>query len=158
MTRAAFFLLPAAAAAAMWAAAPPPPKSEIPDFIKGADGLDDALRRLKAVMVKTPPLAPKEAQKRFRTRPGLAVDLIASEPVVKQPLYLAFDERGRMWVTQYRQYPFPAWLKVVSYDQYIRAKFDKVPPPPPDHFKGEDRVTIPFVKRSRAAVMEGQAA
>src|SRR5207248_9290377 len=72
----------------------------------------------------------------------LAVDLVASEPVVRQPLYVTFDERGRMWVVQYRQYPFPAGLKVVSYDQYIRAKFDKVPPPPPRHFRGADRVTI----------------
>ena len=61
---------------------------------------------------------------------------------MRQPLYVTFDERGRMWVVQYRQYPFPAGLKVVSYDQYIRAKFDKVPPPPPRHFRGADRVTI----------------
>ena len=93
-------------------------------------------------MVKAPPLSPAEAQKRFKTPPGLAVDLIAAEPTVKQPLYIAFDERGRMWVTQYRQYPFPAGLKVVKYDRYIRAQFDKVPPPPPHQFKGDDRITI----------------
>ncbi|MBY0231846.1 MAG: c-type cytochrome, partial [Gemmataceae bacterium] len=126
----------------LFAAAPPAPRSDIPDFIKGADGLDDALRNLKASMVKTPVLSPREALARFKPRKGYAVDLIASEPVVKQPLHLAFDHRGRMWVTQYRQYPFPAGLKVVSYDRYIRAKFDKVPPPPPDHFKGSDRITI----------------
>ncbi len=70
------------------------------------------------------------------------MDLIAAEPVVKQPLYVSFDERGRLWVVQYKQYPFPAGLKVVSYDRYIRAKFDKVPPPPPHHFRGDDRITI----------------
>ncbi len=136
-----FFLVPLAAVS-LWAAAPPAPKGDIPDFIKGAEGLDDALRNLKAKMETTPVLSAKEARKKFKPRPGLAVDLIASEPVVKQPLYIAFDERGRMWVTQYRQYPFPAGLKVVEYDRYIRAKFDKVPPPPPDHFKGDDRITI----------------
>ena len=92
-------------------------------------------------MVTTPPLSPAEA--RSGSCPaGLAVDLVAAEPVVRQPLYVAFDERGRMWVAQYRQYPFPAGLKVVEYDHYIRAKFDKVPPPPPDQIPGDDRVTI----------------
>jgi putative heme-binding domain-containing protein len=125
-----------------FAAAPPTGNGEIPDFIKGAEGLDEALRNLKAKMATTPPLTPAEALKHMKVPDGLAVDLIAAEPVVRQPLYLTFDERGRMWAVQYRQYPFPAGLKVVAYDQYIRAKFDKVPPPPPHHFRGEDRITI----------------
>lgn len=129
-------------ASVVLAVAPPPRAKEIPDFIKGADGLEDALRNLKASMVTTPILSANEALKRFMPRNGLKVDLIAAEPIVKQPLHLTFDERGRLWVTQYRQYPFPAGLKVVEYDRYIRAKFDKVPSPPPDHFPGSDRVTI----------------
>ncbi len=143
MTR-ALYLLPCllAAVALLPAAAPPPRRGEIIDAVKEAEGLEEALRNLKAQMVTTPPLSPTQALKHFRTSEGLAVDLIAHEPVVRQPLYLTFDERGRMWVVQYRQYPFPAGLKVVSYDRYIRAKFDKVPPPPPNHFKGEDRITI----------------
>jgi putative heme-binding domain-containing protein len=124
------------------AAAPPARRGEITDAVKEAEGLEEALRNLKAQMVTTPPLSPAQALQRFKVREGLAVDLIGHEPVVRQPLYLTFDERGRMWVVQYRQYPFPAGLKVVSYDQYIRAKFDKVPPPPPNHFKGADRITI----------------
>jgi putative membrane-bound dehydrogenase-like protein len=47
-----------------------------------------------------------------------------------------------MWVTQYRQYPFPKGLKIVEYDRYIRAKFDKTPLPPPRGDKGADCVTI----------------
>lgn len=124
------------------AVAPPPSPQEIPEQIQGAEGLSEALRNLKAKMVNTPPLTPTQAQAAFRPRPGMAVDLIASEPTVRQPLYLQFDERGRLWVVQYRQYPFPAGLKVVAYDRYIRAKFDRVPPPPPNHFPGQDRITI----------------
>jgi putative heme-binding domain-containing protein len=136
-------LLAAIAACTLAAfAAAPPPKSDITDAVKGAEGLDEALRSLKAKMATSPPLSPPEALKAFTVRKGLAVDLVAHEPIVRQPLYLTFDERGRMWLVQYRQYPFPAGLKVVSYDRYIRAKFDKVPPPPPNHFKGEDRITI----------------
>lgn len=126
----------------VFAAAPPAKRDDIPEFVKGAEGLDEVLRTLRAKMATTPPLSPTESLKHFRVSDGLAVDLIAHEPVVRQPLYLTFDERGRMWVVQYRQYPFPAGLKVVAYDKYIRARFDKVPAPPPDHFPGDDRVTI----------------
>ena len=126
----------------LFAAGPPAPRGEIPDFIAGAEGLEDALRNLKASLVKTPVLTPEQERKGFRLREGYQVQLLAQEPVVKQPLHLTFDPRGRLWVTQYRQYPFPAGLKVIAYDRYIRAKFDKVPPPPPHHFKGDDRITI----------------
>jgi putative membrane-bound dehydrogenase-like protein len=108
----------------------------------GAKGFDSALSTLRAPTRNTKPLKADEAIKQFQTREGLAVDLIAAEPVVRQPLNIQFDERGRMWVTNYAQYPFPKGLKVVEYDRYIRAKFDKVPAPPPKHDRGEDKVTI----------------
>ena len=110
--------------------------------LTGAKGLEQAMERLHAPMRDTPALAPREELKRFKTRPGMTVDLIASEPQVRQPLCINFDERGRMWVVQYIQYPFPAGLKVVEYDQYLRAKFDKVPLPPPHQVRGNDRITI----------------
>ncbi len=90
----------------------------------------------------TPPMTPAEALKAFKHRSDVAIDLIAQEPEVTQPLYIAFDSRGRRWVTQYRQYQFPAGLKVISYDQHLRAKFDKVPQPPPHGVKGADIVTV----------------
>ena len=85
---------------------------------------------------------PAESLKQFNVAPGLRWDLAATEPMVRQPLNLHFDDRGRLWVVQYLQYPFPAGLKVTKYDQYLRAVYDKVPPPPPNHFKGKDRITI----------------
>ena len=85
---------------------------------------------------------PAESLAQFNVAPGLRWDLAATEPMVRQPLNIHFDERGRMWVVQYLQYPFPAGLKVTKYDQYLRAIYDKVPPPPPNHFKGADRITI----------------
>jgi putative heme-binding domain-containing protein len=120
-------------------------KGEGPKLVEGqegAKGLEDALRNLKAQMAPGDPLPPSEALKKFKVADGLAVDLVACEPAVKQPVYVTFDERGRLWVVQYNQYPFPAGLKIVEYDQYIRAKYDKVPPPPPDHFRGHDRITV----------------
>ncbi|MBL9185674.1 MAG: c-type cytochrome [Verrucomicrobiaceae bacterium] len=90
----------------------------------------------------TPPTPPQEAVKKFKHRSDVAIDLMAHEPVVEQPLYASWDSKGRMWVTQYRQYQFPAGLKIVSYDQHLRAKFDKVPLPPPRGDKGADKITV----------------
>ena len=90
----------------------------------------------------SPRPTPAESLAACRVADGLTLDIVAAEPMVRQPLNMHFDERGRMWVVQYLQYPFPAGLKVVKYDEYLRAVFDKVPPPPPNHFKGADRITI----------------
>src|SRR5690606_37552024 len=89
---------------------------------------------------------------------GLRIELVAAEPSldgsadeshesiehlpVEQPLFMHFDERGRLWVVQYRQYPFPEGLKVIRYDQHLRAVFDKVPAPPPHHVRGKDKITV----------------
>lgn len=97
----------------------------------------------RGVMRDDTPLTPAaEAVKKFKLRSDVAIDLMASEPVVEQPLYASWDSKGRMWVTLYRQYQFPAGLKIVSYDQHLRAKFDKVPLPPPRGEKGADKITV----------------
>ena len=91
---------------------------------------------------KTPRPTPAESLAACKVGDGLALDIVAAEPMVRQPLNMHFDERGRLWVVQYLQYPFPAGLKILKYDEYLRAVFDKVPSPPPNHFKGADRITI----------------
>ncbi|QDV26864.1 PVC-type heme-binding CxxCH protein [Aureliella helgolandensis] len=88
------------------------------------------------------PTPPLEALKSFAMRDGLSIDLVASEPELSQPLFLSWDSRGRMWVAQYRQYQYPAGLKVVRFDHHLRAVFDKVPEAPPNHVPGEDRITV----------------
>lgn len=88
------------------------------------------------------PYPPKDALKTFKVPGDLRLDLVLSEPVVGQPLFVSFDESGRLWVVQYLQYPDPAGLKVVSRDKHLRTVYDKVPPAPPHHFKGRDKITI----------------
>jgi putative membrane-bound dehydrogenase-like protein len=90
----------------------------------------------------TPPSSPAEALKKFAVRKGLTVDLIAAEPHVTQPIHASWDSQGRLWVVQLRQYPFPAGLKVISYDQHLRAQFDKTPLPPPSGEKGADVISV----------------
>jgi putative heme-binding domain-containing protein len=87
-------------------------------------------------------LNPAAASKTFTVMDGLKFEQVLAEPVVRQPVHLSFDERGRLWVVQYLQYPHPAGLKMLSKDGVWRAVYDKVPPPPPNHFVGVDKITI----------------
>jgi putative heme-binding domain-containing protein len=87
-------------------------------------------------------LSPAEAAKTFKVADGLRFDQVLAEPIVRQPLGLSFDERGRLWVVQYIQYPHPAGLKIVSRDVFWRVVYDKIPPPPPNHFRGKDIISI----------------
>ncbi len=87
-------------------------------------------------------LSPADAARTFKTPADLAFDQVLAEPTVRQPISMSFDERGRLWVVQYIQYPHPAGLKVLSRDIFWRVVYDKVPPPPPHHFPGKDRITI----------------
>src|SRR5262245_38993827 len=75
--------------------------------------------------------SPEEALRRMKVADGLQVSLVAAEPLVRQPVTMEFDNAGRLWVIQYLQYPTPAGLKPVAVDQYLRTKYDRVPPPPP---------------------------
>jgi glucose/arabinose dehydrogenase len=88
------------------------------------------------------PLSAEESIKTFQVPDDLVIETVLSEPIVRQPLQISFDERGRMWVVQYLQYPFPAGLKVIKYDEHLRAVFDKTPLPPPKGDRGRDKITI----------------
>src|SRR5919201_1026420 len=104
------------------------------------------LSYLLALVATSPILAqgftPEEAVKRMRLPEGFSAKLVACEPMIRQPLSISFDEKGRLWVLQYLQYPNPAGLKPVKQDQYLRTVYDRVPEPPPKGPKGADRLTI----------------
>ncbi|WLD13636.1 PVC-type heme-binding CxxCH protein [Planctellipticum variicoloris] len=86
--------------------------------------------------------SPAEAPGRMTPAAGLKVELVASEPLVRQPVAIDFDDRGRLWVIQYLQYPNPAGLERVQVDRFSRTKYDRVPDPPPYGPVGADRLTI----------------
>jgi putative membrane-bound dehydrogenase-like protein len=89
-----------------------------------------------------PPKSPAESMKCFKVASDLRLEQVLAEPIVAQPVFMSWDERGRLWVVQYLQYPYPAGLKILSEDRHLRATYDKVPLPPPHHFKGRDKITI----------------
>jgi putative membrane-bound dehydrogenase-like protein len=86
--------------------------------------------------------SPEEAVRRMTLAEGFCAQLVAAEPLVRQPVAIEFDDRGRLWVIQYLQYPNPAGLKRVHVDRYSRTVYDRVPEPPPRGPKGDDRITI----------------
>ncbi len=133
--RPSLLLLIGLSAVVLAAEAPPTGNARVQEMAKAFKG-----RGVQAD--DTPPSTPTEALKKFTLRRGLTVDLIAAEPAITQPIHGSWDSRGRLWVVQYRQYPFPAGLKVVSYDTHLRAQFDKVPLPPPSGEKGADIISV----------------
>ena len=86
--------------------------------------------------------SPQDALKRMQVPDDFEVKLATSEPDVRQPVTMSFDDRGRLWVIQYLQYPTPAGLKPVKVDQYLRTTYDRLPEPPPRGPKGADKITI----------------
>src|SRR5947208_8280682 len=60
-----------------------------------------------AHIAPTGPRTPEEQQKLFHLPPGFEIQLVAAEPEIKKPINIAFDARGRLWVTQSEEYPFP---------------------------------------------------
>src|SRR5262249_1536372 len=49
-----------------------------------------------------------EEGKAFKLPPGFEAQLVAAEPDIHKPMNLAFDDRGRLWVTDTLEYPYPA--------------------------------------------------
>jgi hypothetical protein len=61
---------------------------------------DDLLLGLRAE-----PKSPAESLRAFRVPPGFHVELVASEPMVRDPVALDWDANGGLWVAEMRDYP-----------------------------------------------------
>lgn len=51
------------------------------------------------------PLSPADALKTFHLPDELKIELVAAEPEVVDPVAIRFDEQGRLWVAEMRDYP-----------------------------------------------------
>jgi putative heme-binding domain-containing protein len=95
-----------------------------------------------AQKVQEHPMTPAASLAAFKVADDLEIEQVLTEPQVRQPVFMNFDERGRLWVVEYLQYPNPAGLKMLSHDSVWRAVYDQVPPPPPHQFVGADKICI----------------
>src|SRR5881628_526861 len=78
------------------------------------------------------PLTPEQSLQYLKTEPGLKVELVAAEPMVVDPVAVAWDEKGRMFVVEDRGYPIgpgkgkpPVGQVVMLEDTYGDGKYDK---------------------------------
>jgi putative heme-binding domain-containing protein len=84
-----------------------------------ADPFEDFIR-------KTEPLTPEQERLSLHVPPGFEVQLVASEPEIGKPINMAFDARGRLWLTQSREYPYAAPLDKPGRDKIkILSNFDE---------------------------------
>ena len=51
-----------------------------------------------------PVFSAEESLKQFKVAPGFRVELVASEPMIKDPVFVDWDDQGRMWVGELRTY------------------------------------------------------
>ncbi|MGB7344507.1 MAG: PVC-type heme-binding CxxCH protein, partial [Pirellulaceae bacterium] len=57
---------------------------------------------------ETPPLSPAEELATFVLPDGFEAQLVAAEPDIAKPMNMAFDSRGRLWVSSSEEYPYAA--------------------------------------------------
>lgn len=59
-----------------------------------------------AALPRTPPTEPAEASSTFQVLHGFTMDLLAAEPLVTDPVAMAYDEDGRAYVCEMNDYPY----------------------------------------------------
>ena len=60
------------------------------------------------------PLSPAESKKQFQLPAGFRIDLIASEPLIADPSGIAWDEHGRLFVTEIHGYNLEGHLDITE--------------------------------------------
>lgn len=77
------------------------------------------------LVAKTDALSPADEAKKFKLPEGFTAQLVASEPDIQKPMQLAFDAKGRIWVTTSHLYPFPAEQGKGTDRLYVLSDFDE---------------------------------
>ncbi|WP_146851161.1 PVC-type heme-binding CxxCH protein [Brevifollis gellanilyticus] len=70
-------------------------------FLSAAESKDRLVR-------ETEPLTAEQERAALHVPPGFEVQLFASEPMINKPINMAFDARGRLWVSSTVEYPYSA--------------------------------------------------
>lgn len=59
---------------------------------------------IKQSLGKAPQLSPQESMKKMHLESGFDIKLVASEPLIVTPVAMTFDEKGRIWAVEMRDY------------------------------------------------------
>ena len=90
-------------------------------------------RILKRLEDDKGPLSIEDSLAQIEVPDDLTVELAIGEPHVRQPLSMAWDERGRMWAMQYLQYPFGKWVGNCSGVTQSMCKLNMLALPTPEY-------------------------
>lgn len=75
------------------------PKPNLPATDASANPAESAI-----ASSPTPYLSPEEEAKKFVLKDGYHLELVVSDPIIKEPVVAAFDGNGRMYVAEMRSY------------------------------------------------------
>jgi putative heme-binding domain-containing protein len=74
-----------------------------------------------SIVRETQPLSAEEERSKLHVPEGFAVQLFASEPMINKPINIAFDDRGRLWLSSTVEYPYAA-----KRDRWVDAEGSRV--------------------------------
>jgi len=81
------------------------PRVRPPSALTGWADWEKGEALLERITVPSAPvLTAKEELKTFKVAPGYRIELVASEPLVHNPIFFEFDPEGRIWVVEYQGY------------------------------------------------------
>ncbi len=73
------------------------------------------------IVRESEPLSPELEQAALKVPAGFEIQLFAAEPMINKPINMAFDKRGRLWVSSTVEYPYAA-----ERERWIDAKGSRV--------------------------------
>jgi putative membrane-bound dehydrogenase-like protein len=73
-------------------------------WLNGAPSGEKKIGDLGPQLPRIAPKEPKDAATTFTLVPGFRVELVASEPLIRSPVAMDFDEDGRLYVAEYPEY------------------------------------------------------
>jgi len=76
------------------------------------------------LVAPTDALSPADERKAFTLPLGFDAQLVASEPDIQKPMQMAWDAKGRLWVTTSYHYPFAAPLGKGTDKLFMLSDFD----------------------------------
>jgi putative membrane-bound dehydrogenase-like protein len=72
--------------------------------VQGTDSKNSKNKDYSSELPRIAPKEPKDALATFRLAPGFKIELAASEPAIRSPVAIDFDEDGRMYVAEFPEY------------------------------------------------------
>lgn len=83
-------------------------------FVFSAGGNTPLLAQIQLATDDAKPLSPEESRKLFKLPAGFRVELVAAEPLVADPVAIAFDARGRLFVCEIHGYNLEGYYDVLE--------------------------------------------